>query len=962
MPVRVYELAREFDLPSKEVVAVCRQLGFDVASHSSTVEDAEADLVRRHLAGELGDEEAVEAPPAPPPPPTPVVRELSPEEQLAQARSRKIALPTRGPAKPKAEGIRLTTRRKPPTRPGAEAAPLPEAAPVAEAAPAAETAAAPPAAEAVAPVAEVAAPEAPPAAELVAEAAAPPEAPPAAEEQAEVETPAERQVRRAPRPKLVPRPKLAPRPGLAAKPRGRERPAAHPQAAPSEPPIPQPHPQALGVGAPAAKKPGVTRRPGKPRAQPAPAGEAGPPPLEETEAGRKGRRRGVTARKVEDEEAALRKRAQAFRRRERQKSREDVDGVEAGAEGAGRPAALAPERVRVGRSGRAVTSRAHARELVPKARRPVPEGIRNAVVELPITVKTLSAALGVKASDIIRKLMDHEVMATVNDALTEEQAQMLALAYEIGLKVRREQAPAEILQALESLEDPPEALRPRPPVVVFMGHVDHGKTSLMDYIRKTRVVDGEAGGITQHIGAYRVHLGERWITFLDTPGHEAFTAMRARGASVTDVAVLVVAADDGVMPQTEEAINHARAAGVPIVVALNKCDLPQANPQRVRQQLTQFDLLAEEWGGQTIMIETSAVTGQNVDKLLDSLLLEAEMRELRANPDRPALGAVIEAEQTEGFGPVATLLVQKGTLKPGNAVLAGTAYGRVRVLTDENGRRLKEAAPTVPVRVAGLSTVPTAGDRFYVLAGLAAAKRIAEDRERRLRETALAEQRKPRTLEAVFEQMVAAEVKELPLILKADVQGSLEALRKNLERIEHPEVRIHVIHAAVGGINESDVLLADVSNAIIIGFQAVPDPEARLLAQEKGVDIRLYQIIYNVTDDVKKALEGLLTPEKQERRLGECTVAQTFKISRVGTIAGCMVNDGVINRNARLRIVRDGLVVYEGAMDSLKRFKDDAREVRAGQDCGIKIHGYDDVKVGDRLEAFETVEIQRTLA
>ena len=617
---------------------------------------------------------------------------------------------------------------------------------------------------------------------------------------------------------------------------------------------------------------------------------------------------------------------------------------------------IASERVRVSRTGRPMMTR--AARPVP---RPAAEGPKKIVVETPVTVKRFSAALGIKASDIIMKLMGKGVMATINDVLTEEQALEIAVERGMEIEIRRERGPADILQDLEARADPPEALKPRSPVVVFMGHVDHGKTSLMDTIRKTHVADGEAGGITQHIGAYRVHLGERWITFLDTPGHAAFTAMRARGAKVTDVAVLVVAADDGVMPQTEEAINHATAAGVPIVVALNKCDLPQANPQRVKQQLTQFGLQPEEWGGKTICIETSAVTGKGVDQLLESLLLEAEMKELRANPDRPALGTVIEAQITEGFGPVATLLVQNGSLKTGNVVLAGTAYGRVRTLKDENGRPLKEAGPTVPVRVAGLSSVPEAGDRFYVLKSLSQAKQLAEDRERYLRETALVESRKPRTLEAVFEQMGREEIKELPIVIKADVQGSVEALRENLEKITHAEVRVHVIHAAVGGVNESDVLLADASNAIIIGFNVAPDPAARLLAETRGVDIRLYQIIYSATDDVRKALEGMLAPKETEKRLGECNVVQTFKISRVGTVAGCMVTDGVIARSASIRLIRDGVVVHTGNLQSLKRVKDDVREVRSGQDCGIHLQGFDDVKVGDRLESFETVSEARTL-
>ena len=460
---------------------------------------------------------------------------------------------------------------------------------------------------------------------------------------------------------------------------------------------------------------------------------------------------------------------------------------------------------------------------------------------------------------------------------------------------------------------------------------------------------------------FRSPIGEKSVTFLDTPGHAAFTQMRARGASVTDVVVLVVAADDGVMPQTEEAINHARAAEVPIVVAINKCDLPQADADKVRRQLTQFELLAEEWGGQTICVETSAVTGENVDQLLESLSLEAEILELKANPEREALGTVVEGELTEGMGPMATLLVQNGTLRAGDVVLAGTAYGKVRVMHDENGQEMAEAGPADPVRVAGLSDVPDAGDRFYVLQDLAAAKELADERHRRTREAELAEQRRPRTLEAVFEQMTEQQVTELAVIIKADVQGSLEALRENLEKIEHPEVRVRVIHGGVGGINESDVLLADASDAVIIGFNAVPDPAARSLAETRGVDIRQYNVIYRVTEDVRKALEGLLAPEEEERGLGEAEVLQIFRVSRVGTIAGCRVTDGRISRNARIRVVRDGLVVYEGKIDSLKHFQDDVREARSGQECGIHLERYDDVKVGDRFQAYEVVSVARTL-
>jgi len=986
--VRIYELAREFDMVNKEVIEICQQAGLQVKSHSSTIDEDEADMIRRRLAARLGAEDddldvepepepaapvAVAAVPAPPEEEVPP--ELSPEEQLAQARQRVVALPTRGRAKPKAEGVKLPGRRKPPARrppsaPGAEAA-------VAEEAPAAE---APAEAAAEAPPAEAPAEAAPAAPAEIAPAEVPAEAPPAeapaappaeAAEAAAAETaeaapveapeapeapapPAERPVvrRRPPRPgpKLAPRPRQKPAPGpkLAPKP---TRPDAHPQKVTEEAP-PAPHPQAVGIGA--GKK---TRPPARPK-KGKQAGKVDQEMQAEMEAvakkgapGRRGRRRG--RRGEEGEQAEGVRRAQAFRRRERSRQREDVDEIAADGDRAGGMPAMTER----GRRG--------ARRLVPRApRRPAvrpAEGPRKAVVVTPVSVKSLSAALGIKASDIIKHLMMQGQMATINDTLSEEQAAEVALAFDIDLAVRAEREPAQVIEDIEGREDTAEALQPRPPIVTFLGHVDHGKTSLMDTIRQTHVAEGEAGGITQHIGAYRVPVGERWVTFLDTPGHEAFTAMRARGAQVTDVVVLVVAADDGVMPQTEEAVNHAKAAEVPIVVAINKCDLPTGNPDRVRQQLTQYELLDEKWGGQTICVETSAVSGQNVDQLLESLLLEAEILELKANPDREALGTVIEAELTEGMGPMATLLVRSGTLRPGDIVLAGTAYGRVRVMSDETGKELDEAGPTVPVRVAGLSDVPEAGDSFYVLEDLAVAKELAGDRQRRSREAELAEQRRPRTLEAVFEQMTEQKVEELPVVLKADVHGSLGALRENLEKIEHPEVRVRVIHGGVGGINESDILLADASDAIVIGFNVVPDSGARALAEDRGVDIRQYNVIYHVTEDVRKALEGLLAPEEEERRLGEAEVLQTFKISRVGTIAGCRVTDGTLARSARIRVVRDGLVVYEGKLDSLKRVKDDVRECRAGQECGLHIQGFDDVKVGDRVEAFEVVSIARTL-
>ena len=555
-------------------------------------------------------------------------------------------------------------------------------------------------------------------------------------------------------------------------------------------------------------------------------------------------------------------------------------------------------------------------------------------------------------------------MITVNEVMAAELAEEVSVEFGVELKVKASLGIEEAIQAeVQAALDRQQVERseaPRAPVVTFLGHVDHGKTSLLDHIRSTKVVEGEAGGITQHIGAYHVDLGERGVTFLDTPGHEAFTAMRARGAQVTDIVVLVVAADDGVMPQTEEAINHARAAEVPIVVALNKMDVASANVQRVLGQLAERDLVPEQWGGKTIVVETSAVTGQGIDNLLEALSLEAELLELTADRSRLARGVVVEAEVREGLGAVMNLLVQDGTLKIGDVILGGLAVGRVRAMVDDQGRSVTEAGPSMPVSVSGLSVVPDAGDEFVVFESLQKAREFAEQRHIRERRKSLASIRHV-TLEDLFEQMAAREISELRVIIKADVKGSVEVLRQSIGEFQHPEVQIKVLHAAVGGINESDVLLADASDAVVIGFHVIADTRARGLAERKGVDIRLYNVIYRVIDDLKLALEGMLAPEQRREVVGHLVVRQTFKVSRLGTIAGCYVTDGVIRRTNGVRISRQGVVVQEGDLDSLKRFKDDVREVSTGMECGLKIAGFDDIKVDDVIEAIEVVEVKRTL-
>ncbi len=589
----------------------------------------------------------------------------------------------------------------------------------------------------------------------------------------------------------------------------------------------------------------------------------------------------------------------------------------------------------------------------------------NVVVELPCTVRSFSEAIGVAARDVIRQLMTLGTLANINAELEPETAELLAT--DLGVEVNFRHA-VDLEQSLISqLEqaDAPEKLKPRPPIVTFLGHVDHGKTSLLDRILDINVVSGEKGGITQHIRAYYVEKKGGAVAFVDTPGHEAFTEMRARGANVTDIAVLVVAAEDGVMPQTEEAISHARAAGVPIVVALNKIDIPGANPQRAYEQLAANDLLPSEWGGETEVIKTSAITGQGIDELLETLLTVAELREYRADPDRAAVGTCLEAELHEGRGVVAKLLVQNGTMKVGDVVVCGATYGRVKAMYDtlKPRKRHEQAGPSFPVNVTGLNEAPGAGDRFYVLDDISRARHLAEQRAHQMRERDLAGARPHVTLETLYERLGQQDdVQTLNIILRADVRGSIEAIRKELTKLEHPEVQIRILQATVGGVTEADVHLADASDAVIIAFSVVPDEGARQLAEQRGVQVRRYDIIYQVTDDLKAALEGMLRPEKQEVELGRALVKQVFQISRMGTIAGCQVLAGLIQRDGRVRVIRDSRVIGDYVLDSLRREKNDIKEVRAGMECGMKLRGFNDIKEGDVLEVYRVEEVRRTLA
>ena len=570
-----------------------------------------------------------------------------------------------------------------------------------------------------------------------------------------------------------------------------------------------------------------------------------------------------------------------------------------------------------------------------------------------IQVGELAARLKVTAAEVIKRLMSLGVMASVTEVIDYDTAAMVAM--EIGAKVEKEVILTIEDRLIDDSEDNDENLQERSPVVVVMGHVDHGKTSLLDVIRHTNVTSTEAGGITQHIGAYRVTVNGRPITFLDTPGHEAFTSMRARGAQVTDIAILVVAADDGIMPQTVEAINHAKAAGVSIIVAINKMDKDTANPDKVKQELTEHELVPEEWGGDVICVPVSAVTKQGIDTLLEMVQLVADMKELKANPDRLAKGTVIEAKLDKGRGPVATVLVQNGTLHTGDVIIAGTALGHVRVMRDDLGRQVEQAGPSVPVEITGLAEVPSAGDTFNAVEDERLARELVEQRRHKQKEEVFKSYQKV-TLDNLFSQIAEGEMKELPIIVKADVMGSVEAVRQSLEKISNDEVRVRVIHGAVGAVSESDVMLAEASNAIIVGFNVRPDPVAKENAEQSGVEIRLYRIIYDAIEDVTAAMKGMLAPKYKDVDLGRAEIRQVYKITGVGVVAGCYVLEGKITRNANIRVVRDGIIIADDKLSSLKRFKDDVREVAAGYECGMTMEKFNDIKEGDILEAYVVEE------
>ena len=614
-----------------------------------------------------------------------------------------------------------------------------------------------------------------------------------------------------------------------------------------------------------------------------------------------------------------------------------------------------PPFLRGGRSGR----RKPPRVTAPVAE-PPPEITRTITLAEGMTVKDLADKLEIRPKDVLKKLLDKRIMMTINTTLDNETATMIAR--EFGADVEMRTFEEEMLYVDQQVADPDD-LVPRAPVVTVMGHVDHGKTTLLDAIRETRVAEREAGGITQHIGAYSVDVKDRRVVFLDTPGHAAFTLMRARGAKVTDVVVLVVAADDGVMPQTREAIDHARAANVPILVAVNKIDKPEANPDRVKTELSDLDLAPESWGGKTVTVDVSAKKRENLDLLLEMILLVTELGELKANPKRNAAGTVLEARLDRGRGPVATILVQDGTLRVGDTFIAGTVVGKVRAILDDSGRQIKVAPPSTPVEVLGLNGMPQPGDAFQALTDAAKARQIANLRQTQAKERDL-KSRSPRlTLESLQQQIAEGGVKELPIIIKADVQGSSEVLADTLTQLSDERVKIRIIHAGVGAINESDALLASASNAIVIGFNVRPDRNAMDVAEREQFDVRLHSVIYNVTDEIKKAMAGLLDPTTKEVRLGAAEVRQTFKVPKLGLVAGCMVTDGRIARsgNAQARLLRDNVVVHEGRIGSLRRFKDDVSEVKTGLECGIGFERFNDIKVGDVIESFTVEQVAATL-
>jgi translation initiation factor IF-2 len=919
--VRVYILARELNIDTKDLLDICKQAGLDVKNQLSSLEPGQRDMIEQLV--KKGGGVAVAAPPkAATPPPLPEVSKAV--RVLPTARRREPEAAPVAPAEASFPQTPVTPQEKP--------------APV-EAKPAVPAAAKGP--EEMAPAVR---PAAPPAVPRPVETARPPEVrPPTPSSTRDLGRGRVRDLDRPAGGSVSPRRRdLRPHMHVATPPptikqRSLKDVRKQAQEQPVQKPIARLTPDQLTGTRPL--RPEDVLRPASPQT------EAGVAFVDEEEgeadrkqaAGAKSKAKGIPGR--EKRQAARNERARI------RKSREAEGGV------------LVSDEEEQPKKKTLVRIKAKQRQVGPVRKEKL-------ILEPPVTVRALSEALGVRSVELCFKLRDHGLAnPNVNTTLAKEVAEVLALEYGSELDIKRPPDAEDQLLADLDKPDSAENLAPRAPIVTIMGHVDHGKTTLLDKIRASNVAASETGGITQVIRAWRVEHDGKPITFLDTPGHEAFTKMRARGANVTDIAVIVVAADDGVMPQTEEAINHAQAAGVSLVVAINKIDLPSANVNRTRQQLYGLNVLPDNMGGDTPFVETSAATGKGIDELLEGISVVAELKELKANPNKAGAGTCLEAMLSEGEGVRATLLVQQGTLRRGDVILCGATYGRVRQMYNDLGRPLQEAGPSVPVRITGLDHVPNADDRFVVAGDLAVARAVADKRKVKQHEAAQFK-RAPLTLETLGQ----IKVTELKIILKADFRGSIEAIRKELEKLQHEEVRVRVLEAAIGGITENDVWLALTSpdDTIIVGFNVVPDDRARALAEDKGVEIREYDIIYNLTNDIKAALEGKLKPREEVVHLGRAVVRQTFKISKVGTIAGCYVTQGIIRRNAKVRVIREGIVIYPPAdrttgLDSLKRHKDDVAEVREGFECGMKVSGYDDIKVGDVIEAYRVEQVQRTL-
>jgi translation initiation factor IF-2 len=985
---RVYELAQQMGIDNKELMARLAALGVPVTNHMAVIEEADVKalsapaqthhkdasqeevrvkptLIRRRAkvaeASDVAPESAaVEAPQeAPAVQAAPAAKEEIEEPKVHKPVREPMkaaviieAAPVK-PAPPAPPAAAAPVAKPAPAAPAVQAAPEEPAAPAKVAAPVAPAAAAPaapatPAPEAAKPVEKV---EAPVAAAPAAPAAsaAPGSVPVDAAAPARVEDPDRATPTRAkilgrveiPLPSQRPAERReyqrtapgserpAPRPGM---PRGVERPGTERPAPRPGAPRPGGAPTRPGER-PAPSRPGE-RPSGPPRGPDRPAPLAPVDPAALAEERRKGRK--AMPAPAPDFAKAGKKGAPVVKKKEVFKKPDLLDKRE-------RVFEPGP------RSGKGKKRFVEKVQIGKKTEITVPKAIKRIIkITESITVGELAKRMGIKATDLIRALMKMGVMATINHPLDFDTASLLAtdFGYEI------ENVALDVDEMLEAEPDAPESMQKRPPVVTIMGHVDHGKTSLLDAIREANVIAGEAGGITQHIGAYDVELNGRKITFLDTPGHEAFTAMRARGAKVTDIVILVVAADDGVMPQTREAVNHSKAAGVPIIVAINKIDKPDASPGKVKQELMEFGLISEEWGGETIFVEVSAKKRINLESLLEMVLLQADVLELKANPDKAARGTIVEAKLDKGRGPVATVLVQEGTLKGGDYFVAGVHYGRVRAMQNDRGEKILAAGPAVPVEVIGFTGVPDAGDTFIAMADEKQAKEIATHRQIKLRETELAKHSKL-SLEQLYEKIQKGEVKDLNAIVKGDVQGSVEAVAESLRKLSTAAIRLNVLHASVGAITETDVNLASASNAIILGFNVRPEVKAAALAEKEGVDVRLYNIIYDAVDDIKKAMEGLLEPTFKEKFLGRAEIRETFSVPKHGMVAGSYVTDGKIVRNAQVRLLRDNVVVFEGKLSSLRRFKDDVKDVATGYECGISLENYNDIKLGDIIECFE---------